>query len=118
MATKRLSNKWRMRAFVMYSQWKNKFSGDLPLNAGLYGRIRQNAGDPTNYRGGTTDDGGLIAVQSTSSGNKVDVFAGNSTWQFNVNGLYQLPMNWSVSACAIRPRSSSRPILILPRPTT
>jgi hypothetical protein len=96
-ATKRLSNKWRMRAFVMYSEWQNKFSGDLPLNAGLYGRIRQNSGDPTNYRGGTTDEGGLIAVQSTSSGNKVDVFAGNSTWQFNVNGLYQLPMNWSVS---------------------
>jgi hypothetical protein len=96
-ATKRLSNKWRMRAFLMYSEWQQKFDGDLPLNPGLYGRLAQNSGDPTNYRGGTTDDGGLIAVQSQSSGNKRDVFVGSSTWQFNVNGLYQLPMNWSVS---------------------
>ena len=97
-ATKRLSNKWRMRAFVMYSEWQNKFSGDVPLSPGLYGLgAASQSGDPTNFRGGTTADGGLIAVQSQSSGNKADVFVGSSNWQFNVNGLYQLPMNWTVS---------------------
>lgn len=97
-ATKRLSNKWQMRAFLMYSEWKNAFDSSVPLEPGLYGSgAGTRAGDPTNFRGGTAEDGGLVAVQSLASGNKRDVWVGSSQWQFNVNGVYQLPLNWSVS---------------------
>ena len=89
-ATKRLSNKWMMRAFIAYNKWTNDFSGEK-LNPGIYGRTGADgnlfAGDPTNFRSGTTNDGGLIGVQSTASGGKGDIFGGTSTWQLNVNGL-------------------------------
>jgi hypothetical protein len=97
-ATKRLSNKWMLRGFFAYANWTNKFSGDEALSPGLYGNgASTQSGDPTNFRGGTTDDGGSIAVQSLQSGNKADVFVGSSRWQFNVNGMYQLPWGWSIS---------------------
>jgi hypothetical protein len=96
-ATKRLSNKWMMRAFMSYGEWTNSFDGEA-LTPGIYGSgASSTSGDPTNFRGGTTDDGGLIAVQSLASGNKRDVFVGSSNWQYNINGVYQLPKNWSVS---------------------
>jgi hypothetical protein len=101
-ATKRLSERWMMRAFLAYTDWTHQFDGEA-LNPGIYGRGpgRTNgagaAGDPTNFRGGLATDGGLIAVQSTASGGKGDIFVGTSTWQLNVNGLYQLPKDWSVS---------------------
>jgi len=97
-ATKRLSSKWRMRAFVAYSKWENDFSGATPyLSSGTSNNAGTQSGEPTNYRGGTTDNGGLIGVQSLSSGNKRDVFVGSSNWQFNINGLYQLPKGWAIS---------------------
>jgi hypothetical protein len=96
-ATKRLSNKWMLRGFFSYADWTNSFSGEA-LSPGIYGLgATTQSGDPTNFRGGTTDDGGSIAVQSLSSGNKRDVFVGSSRWQMNINGMYQLPMGWSIS---------------------
>jgi len=96
-ATKRLSNKWMMRGFLSYSDWTNEFDG-TPLTPGIYGSgASTQSGDPTNFRGETATDGSLIAVQSLASGNKANVFVGSSQWQMNVNGLYQLPKNWSVS---------------------
>lgn len=96
-ATKRLSNKWMMRGYVAYSDWTNEFSG-TPLDPGIYGTAAgSRSGDPTNSRGGTTDDGGAVAVQSLASGNKRNVWTGSSKWQVNVNGLYQLPMGVSVA---------------------
>jgi hypothetical protein len=96
-ATKRLSNKWMMRGFLSWNDWTNDFSGEA-VTPGIYGvGASAQSGDPTNLRGGTADNGGLVAVQSLASGNKRNVFVGSSQWQFNVNGLYQLPKSWSVS---------------------
>jgi hypothetical protein len=96
-ATKRLSNKWMMRGFLSWNDWTNEFDGE-PVTPGIYGvGASAQSGDPTNYRGGTAADGGLVAVQSLASGNKRNVFVGSSQWQYNINGLYQLPKNWSVS---------------------
>jgi hypothetical protein len=96
-ATKRLSNKWMMRGFLSWNDWTNEFDGEA-VTPGIYGvGASAQSGDPTNFRGGTTADGGLVAVQSLASGNKRNVFVGSSQWQYNLNGLYQLPKNWSVS---------------------
>lgn len=85
-ATKRLSNRWMLRGFLSYNKWTQDFSGTSGIS------------DPTNYQGGTTQQGGDVAVPSVGSGTKDGVWLGTSTWQFNVNGLYQLPYNMSVSA--------------------
>ena len=78
-ATKRLSNRWQARGFIAYTDWTRNFSG----TAGIQ--------DPTNFEGGTLDDGGLVAVQSGGSGGKGNVWLGTSKWQFNLNGVYQIP---------------------------
>ena len=85
-ATKRLSNRWMLRGFFNYATWEQDFSGVAGIS------------DPTNFQGGTTEDGGAVATPSTGSGTKDGVWPGTSRWQFNVNGLYQLPRNWTVSA--------------------
>ena len=41
---------------------------------------------------------GVVVGAGTSSGNFGDVFIGTATWQYNVNFLYQLPKNFSISA--------------------
>jgi len=85
-ATKRLSNKWMLRGFINYATWEQNFSGVAGIS------------DPTNFQGGTTDDGGAVAVPSTGSGTKDGTWPGTSRWQVNVNALYQLPKNVSLSA--------------------
>jgi len=85
-AVKRLSNKWMLRGFFNYATWEQQFDGVSGIS------------DPTNYQGGTTEDDGAIATPSTGSGTKDGVWPGTSRWQFNVNGLYQLPHNWTLSA--------------------
>ncbi len=85
-ATKRLSNKWMLRGWFTYSKWTQK----VPRNS---------LQDPTNFQGGTAEDGGDVAVSAGSvSGAFGDVWMGTARWQANVNGLYQLPRDMYISA--------------------
>jgi hypothetical protein len=99
--TKRLSNRWMMRGSFSYNI--NKQHVDNPATACV---------DPTNFVPGQSGDTGnpqtaytgescgndtYVATRSTGSGAKDSVFL-NSKWQFNINGMYQLPMNWNVAA--------------------
>jgi hypothetical protein len=97
---KRLSNRWMMRASVGWQDWTEEAGPDSCY-------------DPTNNRGGTnnlwpgtaigliggsTCAGDDIAVSpaGAASGAKNEVFI-NSTWQFNVGGLYQLPLGFNIA---------------------
>jgi len=98
---KRLSNKWSARANFTYTDWKQ-------TNDGLAGCMDASSGtaaDPNNQRsnGGTGAAYGascpgtdIVAPRSTGSGNKGNVFI-NSKWQFNVSGLYQLPLGFNIA---------------------
>jgi len=85
-ATKRLSNKWMLRGFVSFQDWtRNVGAGGIQ--------------NPANLAGGTTQDGSDVVVGGgTSSGAFGDVFMGTASWQYNINALYQLPHNFTVSA--------------------
>jgi hypothetical protein len=89
---KRLSNRWMARGNVSFSDWTQ--------NVGTNGCA---AIDPTNQRvtnGGYTSscaDGEIVAPRSTGSGQKGNVFL-NSTWAFNIGGMYQLPWNFNIAA--------------------
>lgn len=91
-ATKRLSNKWMMRAHFTYYDWQ--------WNVGESFRRFDDPTDNHNSNAGFTtwnadDDGEIFADQSGGSGS-VDLFL-NSRWSFNVSGLYQLPWGINVS---------------------
>jgi hypothetical protein len=88
--TKRLANKWMMRGNFVYNI--NKQHG------GADGCI-----DPTNVLSGSSNgaafcgDGDYVAVAAgAGSGSKASVFL-NSKWQFNVVGMYQLPLGFNVA---------------------
>ena len=83
-ATKRLSNRWMLRANLTFIDWSRNV-GD--------GAIQ----DPTNFQSGFNEDGATLGVQSAGSGNRSNVFFGSSTWSGNINGLYQLPWDLTVS---------------------
>lgn len=97
---KRLSNRWMMRGNVAFQDWTQD-GGE----GSCY--------DPTNNRGGTNNlwpgtaigiSGGVTCAGSdlavfpvgAASGAKNEVFI-NSTWQFNVGGMYQLPLGFNVA---------------------
>ncbi len=85
-ATKRLSNKWALRGFLAFQDWTRNVGA-----AGIQ--------NPANLVGGTTQDGSDVVVGAgTSSGAFGDVFIGTASWQYNVNAIYQLPRNFTVSA--------------------
>jgi hypothetical protein len=98
---KRLSNRWMMRASVGWQDWTEDGGADSCY-------------DPTNNRGGvnnlwpgtaiglvggSTCAGSDIAVSpaGAASGLKNEIFI-NSTWQFNIGGMYQLPLGFNVAA--------------------
>ena len=90
-ATKRLSNKWMLRGHLTWYDWKWKIGDEYRLYD-----------DPTNVLNadnniffGTDDDGAIYADQSGGSGSFNQFL--NSTWSFNVSGLYQLPWGINVS---------------------
>ncbi|MGA7992501.1 MAG: carboxypeptidase regulatory-like domain-containing protein [Thermoanaerobaculia bacterium] len=76
---KRLSNNWMMRASFGYNDWRQYLSAESIVNR-------------NNLLGGTNDSGGL-AVASDSSNPGYD-----AKWQFNLTGLYQLPLGLNVGA--------------------
>lgn len=84
-ATKRLSNNWSLRGFFAWQDWTR----DVPASA---------IQDPTQLVGGINTDGSDVAIQSGGSGPFDDVFLGTATWQYNINGVYQLPHNFEIAA--------------------
>ncbi len=84
-ATKRLSNRWMMRANVSFQDWTR----NVPDSAIV---------DPTHFRSGSNEDGAAVGVQSAGSGNRSNIFYGSSNWTANINGLYQMPWDLTISA--------------------
>ncbi|MEM9595355.1 MAG: carboxypeptidase regulatory-like domain-containing protein [Acidobacteriota bacterium] len=91
--TKRLSNKWMLRAHFTYYDWEWSL-----------GESFRRFDDPTDAHNDNTNahewdvdnDGAIFAEESGGSGN-VDLFL-NSRWSFNISGLYQMPWGVNVSA--------------------
>jgi hypothetical protein len=84
--TKRLSNRWMMRAFLSFQEWVNDFDC--------------NALGPA---GECTDGPGVQNPAGNRSGGSVGaarqrLIVGLSDWQYNVNFLVQLPKNVGLSA--------------------
>ena len=104
--TKRLSNQWMLRGYVQFgeAEWDvpasffanqspNACEDDLAVDSG--------PGIDCIGFGGGFIDGGVFASQSSGSGAKADVYV-QSSWQFNVNGMYQVapdrPWGFNVAA--------------------
>jgi hypothetical protein len=77
-ATKRLSNRWMLRGYYNYN-----FEEEWDVPASVF-----NADDPNRMQVGDTIDGGIYVIQSLGSA-RDDSWL-QSTWQANVNGLYQV----------------------------
>lgn len=86
--TKRLSNRWMARGSFTLNDHKQNAAGCI---------------DPTNMESASTlsaqscRDDDYVSVRSSGSGDKASVYL-NSRWQFSFNGLYQLPLGFSVAA--------------------
>ncbi|HEY8132980.1 MAG TPA: carboxypeptidase regulatory-like domain-containing protein [Thermoanaerobaculia bacterium] len=85
--TKRMSHNWMMRGNFTWSDWKDH-CGSNSLD------------DPTpliTTTGTTPCSGGVFVQRSAGSGSFGNVFI-NSKWTANVNGVYQLPWDFSLGA--------------------
>ena len=91
--TKRLSDKWMLRAHFTYYDWEWDVGSEFRRFDNPTNEINDNSGF---YEWNTDDDGAIFAEQSGGSGN-VDLFL-NSRYSFNISGLYQLPWDFNVSA--------------------
>jgi hypothetical protein len=93
-ATKRLSNKWMLRAGASWMDWKEYYDGpgafDNPTRTDL---AQSNIG--SGAASGPGYDGGIVAPRSY--GAKRNTFF-NSKWQVSANALYQLPAGFEVAA--------------------
>ena len=97
---KRLTNRWMVRGSFTYSDWKQHGdagscydpTSDRGGNNNLW------PGTPVGLPTGSTCAGDDIAAlpAGAASGAKSEVFL-NSRWQFNVGGLYQLPLGFAVA---------------------
>ncbi|MEP6994759.1 MAG: TonB-dependent receptor, partial [Acidobacteriota bacterium] len=100
--TKRLSNRWMARANFTYNINKQKVgangcSGD-PNNGTYYAAPYGFTGfGPGGQNSGTCNDNDYVSTQSAGSGSHYSVFL-NSKYVFNVNAMYQLPLNFNFAA--------------------
>jgi hypothetical protein len=96
--TKRLSNKWMMRGSFTWNDNKQHVgaNGCVDPTNRVPGQSADTGDPQTGYTGQTCADGSYVATRSTGSGAKDSVFL-NSKWQFYVNGLYQLPLNFNIA---------------------
>ncbi len=85
---KRLSRKWMVRGDFGYQDWKQS----APITS------CQNPNNILNgtFGGSCPGDTIMVAPSGTGSGAFGNVFV-NSRWNFNVNGLYQLPWGFNVA---------------------
>lgn len=87
--TKRLANRWMARGNLQWGEGEWDIGPEFrrfadPNPAGDVG-----GADPFAPLTGSDIDGGLVAIQSAGSGAFADTVI-QSTWSFNVNGLYQI----------------------------
>lgn len=82
-ATKRYSDKWMARFNFTWSNWTQH-------------GLAEGQGDPSNQRGATEQEGGIVAPQSAGSGSKGFVYI-NATWAASVTGMYTLPLDFNIS---------------------
>jgi len=91
-ATKRLSNKWMLRAHMTFYDW----TWDIGDEFRRFDDPTDEYNDNDSFHEWNVDnDGAIFAEQSGGSGS-VDLFL-NSRWSANVSGLYQLPWGMNVS---------------------
>ena len=88
---KRLSNHWMVRGNFGYQNWKQSGGTGTCVNL-----------DPSNLLSGTFGAGCpgsdiMVGPSGTGSGATGNIFV-NSKWNFNVAGLYQLPLGFNVGA--------------------
>jgi hypothetical protein len=88
---KRLSNKWMVRGNFGFQNWKQH------AGSGSCAQL-----DPTNLLNGTfgagcPGDDIMVGPSGTGSGATGNIFV-NSKWNFNIAGLYQLPLGFNVGA--------------------
>jgi hypothetical protein len=80
--TKRMSNRWMMRASLTLQDWKQQIGDDY-------------IADPTRQRGGSgcsvCDDSDVLEGSGTGSGAKGGIYI-NSKWAYNLTGSYQIPI--------------------------
>ncbi|MDQ2980416.1 MAG: TonB-dependent receptor [Acidobacteriota bacterium] len=94
--TKRLSNRWMARANFTYGLNKQHTSGcqgdpnNGPLYVAPYGFFTSGT-----FR--TCTNGDYVSEQSQGSGSHYAVYL-NSKYVYNVNGMYQLPLNFNIAA--------------------
>ena len=81
-ATKRLSNKWMFSGSVTYQAQANQYDDNKGYT------------NPTNI---WTVDGQPFAEESGGASGKIDMFV-YSRWMVKLSGLYQLPLDFNVSA--------------------
>jgi hypothetical protein len=96
--TKRLADKWMMRGSFTWNDNKQHVgaNGCVDPTNRIPGQSADTGDPQTTYTGQTCSDGSYVATRSVGSGAKDSVFL-NSKWQFYVNGLYQLPLNFNVA---------------------
>ncbi|HEY6546587.1 MAG TPA: TonB-dependent receptor, partial [Vicinamibacteria bacterium] len=93
-ATKRLANKWMLRAAFSFMDWKEYYDGPAAFSNPTSTDLPQsnvNAGQGS----GPGIDGGIVALKSY--GAKTNTFF-NARWQFSANALYQLPAGLELAA--------------------
>ncbi len=98
--TKRLANQWMLRGHLTFYDWEWDIPSSYFYDANdlVPGDRPETAIDnDENF----DNDGAVVAEQSAGSGDKGDIFL-NSTWSFNVNGMYQVapdrPWGFNVAA--------------------
>ena len=91
--TKRLSNKWMLRAHFTYYDW----TWDIGESFRRFDDPTDNHNSNGGFAGWNPDDDGEIFAEQSGGSGTVDLFL-NSRWSFNISGLYQLP--WGINASA------------------
>jgi hypothetical protein len=92
-ATKRLANRWMLRANVTYNDW-TQHAG---INSVYDPTPRIQTTAPANQAWCLGVCNGPVVERSAGSGAFKDVFI-NSKWSTNVTGVYQLPLDFSIGA--------------------
>ncbi len=97
--TKRLSNRWMMRGSFSYNINKQNLTGPGacvdPTNT-VPGQSADLGNPQTTYTAETCANDVYVATRSTGSGAKDSVFL-NSKYQFYLNAMYQLPLNFNIA---------------------
>jgi hypothetical protein len=95
---KRLSHRWMLRASFAYNDWKKQVGPGAIV-------------DPNNLLGGSNASGAVVEPVGNGFGSHAWVFI-NSKWQFNVNGVVQLPLGIGAAANFFGRQGFVRPYFI------